>query len=102
MRRLLTALVLWPALSLADDTPTKFKVQVGHSKPLSLGGPVSVGICDDKSIVSVGDGTDALKLTGLKVGKTKCGFWKPAETTGTHTVIEVIVSADDPDAAPAK
>ena len=99
MRRALLALLLAPALAVAEDPkPTEFKVQVGKSKVLTLDAPVTFGTCDDKSIVKV-DGQTELTLTGLKVGKTLCGFWKTTDQPGFHTVYEVIVTKDDPDAA---
>jgi hypothetical protein len=101
MRRFLPVLLLLPALALAQSAPAQLKIQIGKSKSLKLGGPVGIGTCDDKSIVRVEAGDAALTLTGVKVGKTSCGFWKQTEPGGAHTVVEVVVTEEDPD-APAK
>ena len=73
----------------------RITIVLGGFELLRLEAPVSVGVCDDTSIVRVEDGGDALRLVGLKVGKTQCGFWTQ-QRTGQHTMVEVIVTTAPP------
>jgi hypothetical protein len=67
----------WPVSAEPKEERPKLVIVVGESKDLHLGYPASPVICDDKSIVSVELAPgDALRVHGLKVGATRCGFWK--------------------------
>jgi hypothetical protein len=96
MRALVAAvLVVCASVAWAEEAPpppVKYVVAVGESTTLSLGGVASVGQCDDPSLLRIeAAGTD-LKIVGVKVGKTACGFWTQ-NAPGRITHIEVEVTA---------
>jgi hypothetical protein len=53
-----------------------FKVKVGAKGAISLPTPNLLTLCDDPSLISIGETPDGqkLELTGLKPGKTQCSF----------------------------
>ena len=55
MRRLLFVLVALPVLALADEGAEQLRLRVGESRALVLGGAVTVGVCDDTTLVKVED-----------------------------------------------
>lgn len=94
---LATALLLSPVAS-AQST-MDLTIVVGTSEPVHLDTPVSIGKCDDESIVKVEDGGDSILLAGLKVGTTLCGFW--TQGGNHHTLVTVtVVEPPPPDAGP--
>jgi hypothetical protein len=95
MRALAVAAVLLasPWALAQSNAPVKVTVRVGESALLHLASPVSVGACDDTSIVRVEDAGEALKLVGLKAGHTQCGFWRTA-TPGQRTMVDVEVTPE--------
>jgi hypothetical protein len=66
---------------------------VGASQEISLGYKPSMTICDDTSVVKVEDAGDAIRLTGLREGKTACGFRKAGGIPGRVVQVTVVAPA---------
>ncbi len=49
-------------------------VAVGRAVPVKLAGPAQV-ICDDTTVVRIEVAEGALRVVGVKAGKTQCGFY---------------------------
>ena len=87
------ALVALLALGADDDVVI---LTVGASQTVKLGYKPGMTICDDTTVVKVEDTGDAIRLTGLREGKTACGFRKAGGLPGR--VLQVTVVAPKKDA----
>jgi len=75
MRRAwLLVLLLSASAQAVDGFP--FKVRVGEKGVITMPTPNVMTLCDDPSLISIGETEDGkgLELTGLKAGKTQCSF----------------------------
>jgi len=75
-------------LCAADDDVVI--LTVGASQTVKLGYKPSMTICDDTNVVKVEDAGDSIRLTGLREGKTACGFRKAAGMPGRVLTITVV------------
>ena len=66
----------------------KLALQVGHSVDLAI--VSNSTICDDPSLIRVEATDTAIRLTGLKEGKTQCSFGVPS---GPRTLYDITVVA---------
>jgi hypothetical protein len=99
MRILVLAAALLLSTVASAQTTIDLTIVVNTSEPVRLDTPVSVGKCDDESIVKVKDGGDSILLEGLKAGTTLCGFW--TQGGNHHTLVTVTVVEEAPDAGSA-
>ncbi len=83
----------------AAEGPEKMVITVGAYAELRLGYPIIEAICDDTTVVRVEDGGDHLRLRGLAVGTTLCGFWKQ-KSPRPQRLIEVQVIPAPPASQP--
>lgn len=76
-----------------------FKVQVGEQGVITLPTPNVMTLCDNPSLISIGETEDGkgLLLTGLKAGKTQCSFGA-APGRGFRAIYDVQVTPAPPDA----
>jgi hypothetical protein len=82
MRRALFVVVLLVLAGLGAgataDEPGLERMQLRVGQPVlwSPGYPCIMIVCDDPTVVRVEDAQTSLRLTGLRVGSTRCGFWR--------------------------
>jgi hypothetical protein len=67
----------------------RITVKVGASAP--LGYMPAQTVCDDASILRVSDAKSGASITGVKPGKTLCGFYKDVGTGLFRELVEVTV-----------
>jgi hypothetical protein len=66
----------------------RLTLHVGKAILWSPGYPSITIVCDDRSLVQVEDAGEKLRLTGLRPGRTRCGFW---QSPGLRRVVEIEV-----------
>ena len=76
------------ASSAAAAAGDRLTLYVGKSILWSPGYPSITIVCDDRSLVQVEDAGEKLRLTGLRPGRTRCGFW---QSQGIRRVVEIEV-----------
>jgi hypothetical protein len=72
------------------DEPAADRLVLRVGKPMlwSPGYPSVTISCDDRSLLRIEDAGEKLRLTGLRPGQTRCGFW---QATGIRRVVEIAV-----------
>jgi hypothetical protein len=76
----------------AETTPGAEPMQLERGKPVDFRPgflPAQV-VCDDLSVIKVEDAGDHFRLTGLKAGKTLCGFSSVAPS-GRRRLLEITI-----------
>jgi hypothetical protein len=82
-------LALAALLALGADEDVVI-LTVGASQTVKLGYKPTMTICDDTNVVKVEDDGDAVRLTGIREGKTACGFRKAGGIPGRVLQVTVI------------
>lgn len=81
----------WAATASAEWSPPTppIVVSAGYWVPLNIPFNVLAGICDDTTVVRTEMGNGVLGVTGLKPGRTLCGYWgtRPRYLLFTVTVV---------------
>ncbi len=72
----LLAVLLGPRPSGAEELVSHMTLRVGKPRLWSPGYACMMIVCDDPSVVRVEDAKTKLRLLGLRVGSTRCGFWR--------------------------
>jgi hypothetical protein len=79
-----------PRNDAGEELPETVTISVGKHAELRLGFTIIEARCDDPDVVRVEDGGDHLRLVGLAVGQTLCGFWKEKHPR-PHRLVQVVV-----------
>ena len=98
-RRAALLAVLTSASALAAIEGFPFSVAVGEKGLITLPTVNVMTVCDDPSLVSIGESADggSLELTGLKPGKTQCSFGA-VPGRGFRAIYDVVVTGRVADA----
>lgn len=97
MRRVWLLVLVVSASALAVDG-FPFTVRVGEKGVVTLPTSNVMTLCDDPSLISIGEAQDGkgLELTGLKPGRTQCSFGaEPGHGFRSLWDIEVTPAAPD-------
>ncbi len=88
---LIGLLVAGPLGYAGPDAPESVEITVGVPVPLQLAMRVTMGVCDDPSLVRIEAAPDGarLQLVGLEPGTTLCSFFETPMTN--RLVLEVHV-----------